>query len=61
MQEIRFFVIAALLFLSVAGCQKEEGPAEKAGKEIDKAVKEAGEAMEKTAESVKEAVKKNSQ
>jgi len=51
---------AALLVFSLGACKKEEGPAEKAGKEIDKAFKEAGKAMEKTAESVKEAAKKES-
>ena len=54
------FLIAALLIFSLAACKKEEGPAEKAGKEVDKAFKEAGKAVEKTAESVKEATKKES-
>jgi len=54
------FLIATLFIFSLAACQKEEGPAEKAGKEIDKGAKEAGQAMEKAAESVKEAVKKES-
>lgn len=61
MRKSGYFVVAALLVFAFGGCQKEEGPAEKAGKEIDKAVRDAGEAMEKAAESVKEAVKKNSQ
>jgi hypothetical protein len=48
------------MLLTVAACQKEEGPAEKAGKEIDKAAKEAGQAMERAADSIKDAVKKES-
>lgn len=60
MRKIGCLAIAALLVFSLAACQKEEGPAEKAGKEIDKAAKEAGQAMERAAESVKEAVKKES-
>ena len=60
MRKTGSLAIAALLAFSLAACKKEEGPAEKAGKEIDKAVKEAGQAVEKTAESVKEATKKES-
>jgi len=60
MRKIGSLAIAALLVFSLAACKKEEGPAEKAGKEIDKAFKEAGKAVEKTAESVKEAMKKES-
>jgi hypothetical protein len=44
----------------LSACQKEEGPAEKAGKEVDKAAKEAGAAMEKAADSLKDAVKRES-
>jgi hypothetical protein len=47
----------ALLGLTLSACQKEEGPGEKAGKEVDKAVKEAGQSMEKAADAVKEATK----
>jgi len=60
MQKFGSFAIAALLAFSLSACKKEEGPAEKAGKEIDKAFKEAGKAVEKTAESVKDAAKKES-
>jgi hypothetical protein len=60
MQKIGRLVCAALLAISFSACQKEEGPAEKAGKEIDKAVKDAGQAMENAAESVKEGAKKES-
>lgn len=63
-------LVASLALIGVVGCEKE-GPAEKAGKEIDKAVLETGktalekakkvgkvleEAAEETAEKVKEAV-----
>ena len=47
----------ALLGLTLSAFQKEEGPGEKAGKEVDKTVKEAGQAMEKAADAVKEATK----
>lgn len=60
MRKIGYLVTAACLVVSLFACQKKEGPAEKAGKEIDKAAKDAGTAMEKAAESVKDAVKKES-
>jgi hypothetical protein len=59
-RKIGYLATAVCLVVSLFACQKEEGPAEKAGKEIDKAVKDAGNAMEKAAESVKEATKKDS-
>jgi predicted amidohydrolase YtcJ len=48
---------AILLGSSLAACGKTEGPAEKAGKEVDKAMEKTGQAMEKAADAVKEAAK----
>jgi hypothetical protein len=50
---------AALLALSLAACEKKdgEGPAERAGKQVDKAVEQAGKTMDKAAESAKEGAK----
>ncbi|MBI2210670.1 MAG: hypothetical protein HYY47_00955 [Deltaproteobacteria bacterium] len=60
-----YLLLAALSFMVLAGgCEKSEpeGPAEKMGKEIDKAAKEAGqqfgEALEKTGQALEEAGKK---
>jgi hypothetical protein len=52
-------VAAVLLGLSLAACEKKagEGPAERAGKEVDKAMEKAGQAMEKATEAVKEVAK----
>lgn len=52
-------VAAIFLGLTLGACGKEggEGPAERAGKEVDKAMEKAGEAVEKATESVKEAAK----
>ena len=52
-------VTAILLGFSLAGCEKKEGegPAERAGKEVDKAMEKAGQAMDKAADTVKEAAK----
>jgi hypothetical protein len=57
LKKISFLLVMALLGLTLSACQKEEGPGEKAGKEVDKAVKEAGQSMEKAADAVKEATK----
>jgi len=56
MLRLNRLVAVALLGLTLAACQKE-GPAEKTGKEIDKAAKDLGQTMEKAADSVKEATK----
>ena len=50
-------VVTAMLIGLIAGCQKEEGPAEKAGKEVDQAVKNVGEKIEKVGESIQDAAK----
>jgi hypothetical protein len=46
-----------LLLAAFSGCQKQEGPAEKAGKAVDKAVDKAGEKIEKAGESIQDAAK----
>ena len=56
MSRLNWLVAVTLLGLTLSACQKE-GPAEKAGKEIDKAAKDVGQSMEKAADSVKEATK----
>ena len=54
-------VIAALvlgiLVAGLSGCQKKEGPLERAGKEIDKAAEKTGEKIEKAGEKIKETAK----
>jgi hypothetical protein len=51
-------LMAALAFMAAANLTacKKEGPAEKAGKEIDKAVDKAGDAVEDAGDKVKDAV-----
>jgi len=56
MSKLSRLVAMTLLGLTLSACQKE-GPAEKAGKEIDKAAKDVGQSMEKAVDSVKEATK----
>jgi len=45
-----------VIALALAGCE-QEGPAEKAGKEIDKALSQAGQEMEKVGNSIQEATR----
>lgn len=56
MSKLNRYAAVILLGLTLVACEKE-GPAEKTGKEIDKAVKDLGQSMEKAADSVKEATK----
>jgi hypothetical protein len=53
MRSIALPILAALA-LSMVGC-REEGAAERAGREIDEAVEDTGEAVEEAAEDVEDA------
>ena len=48
-------LVMSALLVALSGCQKQEGPMEKAGKEIDKAAETVGEKMEKAGEEVDKA------
>lgn len=53
----RSFVTALMvgtLFVALAGCQKKEGPAERAGREMDKTAEKAGHQLDKAAGKVGE-------
>lgn len=45
------------VLVALSGCQKPEGPAEHAGKEVDKAVEKAGQQIEKAGDSIQDAAK----
>ena len=49
-------VMSALLAV-LPGCQKQEGPAEQAGKSIDNAVDNTGQQVEKAGEKIEDAAK----
>jgi len=63
MQSIGRSVIAALamsaLVVGLAACEKKEGPAERAGKDIDKALDKAGQQLEKAGEKMQDAATGN--
>ena len=42
-QTVSTFLIVSACFFALPGCQKSEGPMEKAGKEVDQAVENFGE------------------
>ena len=46
-----------MLFGLLPGCQKQEGPAEQAGKEVDKAVEKVGQQIEKAGDAIQDAAK----
>ena len=49
-------VICALI-VALPGCQKQEGPAEKAGRQVDKAVEKVGQQIEKAGDAIQDAAK----
>jgi hypothetical protein len=49
-------VISALL-VALSGCEKQEGPAEQAGKSIDNAAESVGEHVENAGEAIQDAAK----
>lgn len=49
----------SVLLAALPGCQKQAGPAEQAGKEVDKAIEKAGEKIEKAGESIQDAAQGN--
>jgi len=51
-------VISALL-LALSGCEKQEGPMEKAGKSIDNATESVGEHVEDAGEAIQDSAQGN--
>ena len=52
-------IISGLLIAlsALSACQKQEGPAEQAGEDIDKATEQAGEKIEQVGENIQDAAK----
>lgn len=50
-------LITSALLAALSGCQKQEGPAEQAGKEVNKAVEKVGQQIEKAADAIQNAAK----
>ena len=45
------------LVVALSACQKQEGPAEQAGKQVDQATEKVGEQIEKAGDSIQDAAK----
>ena len=59
MTKIGSSICAALamtvFIVGLSACEKKEGPAERAGKEVDKAVEKVGEQVEKAGQKIQDA------
>lgn len=51
-------VVMTALLATLFGCQKQEGPAEKAGQKIDKAVEKSADKIDQTTEKLGEKIEK---
>ena len=51
-------IVALVFFVTVSGCQKQEGTMEKAGKKVDEGIGEVKDNMKKAGEKVGEGVEK---
>lgn len=49
----------SVLLFALPGCQKQEGPAEQAGKQVDDAIEKTGQQIEKAGENIQDAAKGN--
>jgi hypothetical protein len=52
-------IVVSALIAALAACQKEPGPAEKAGKAVDNATEKAGQQIEKAGENIQDTAKGN--
>jgi hypothetical protein len=50
-------VVMITLIAGLSCCQKKEGPAERAGKQLDKVVEKAGQQIEKAGDKIEDATK----
>ena len=50
-------LFATAMFVALPGCEKQEGPAERAGKAVDKTVDQAGEKIEQAGKDIQDAAK----
>lgn len=50
-------VATIILVVGLSACEKKEGPAERAGKQIDKSMESAGKQLEKAGEKIQDAAK----
>ena len=56
-QRIRAFLVIGASALALSGCQKPEGPMEKAGMEADNAAEKVGQQIEKAGDHLQDAAR----
>lgn len=62
MKHVKIVGAAAAAFamlMAMSACQKPEGPAERAGKDVDKAIDKAGQKIERMGETIQDTAKGN--
>jgi hypothetical protein len=57
-EAVNAVLVAGVLLAALAGCQKQAGPTEQAGKDADKVVEKATQQIEKAADSVPDVPRK---
>ncbi|CAM3613047.1 hypothetical protein [Halomonas lysinitropha] len=55
MRKLGLVLLITMLGAGLVGCEDEQGPAEKAGENIDESMEEMGESMEEMGEEMEEA------
>ena len=50
-------IVLGILVIGLSACEKKEGPAERAGKAVDKTVESAGQQLEKAGQDIQDAAK----
>ncbi len=51
-------ILVTLLGAAIIGCESKEGPAERAGKQVDQSVEKAGDKIEETGDKIREETSK---
>jgi hypothetical protein len=57
MKTINITLITGALLIALVGCQKQEGPAEHAGKAVDNATDKAGQQIEQAGKDIQDTAK----
>ena len=57
--DVRAALLMSMFIIALTGCEKEMGPAEKAGKAVDNATEKAGQQIEKAGDNIQDAAKGN--
>ena len=58
-EAVRTVVVMSAMLAALTACQKDPGPAERAGKEVDKATAQVGQQIEKAGQEIQDAAKSN--